>query len=80
MEAVIEGTIMAVMETWPLQLVVDANGRRYDLRLTEQTTVVRRGRTVGQRGLRPGLRIRFTGEKGAAPGGAALLVRHIEVL
>jgi hypothetical protein len=76
----LEATITGVLETWPLQLVVDANGKRYDLRLTEQATVVRRGRALTVRELRPGLRIRFAGRQGTPSRPTALVVERIEVL
>ena len=80
MGATIEGTITSVLETWPLQIVVDADGKRYDVRLTEQTTVARRGRNLTMRELRPGLRIRFAGRQGTPSRPTALVVERIDVL
>jgi hypothetical protein len=58
---VIEGRIVHVMETWPLQLVVQSSAGRYEVSLLEETRVLRHDREVSHGELRPGLRVEISG-------------------
>lgn len=58
----VEGTIIEVMETWPLQLVISNSQGRVHVALREDTEVRKTDGTVGEvRSLRPGARIRLEG-------------------
>lgn len=72
------GTIIAILETWPLQLQVDVGplGVR-DVSLTESCAIVRGGRAVDASRLRVGGRIAVEGPPGAAGGVTA---QRIELL
>lgn len=59
---IIEGEIVNVLETWPLQLVVQAAGQSYDVRLLENTRIVRNEREVGAGELRPATKVEIFGE------------------
>jgi hypothetical protein len=58
----IEGTILEIMETWPLQLVISGSQGRIHVALREDTEVRRSdGTSGGVRLLRPGARVRIDG-------------------
>ena len=59
----IDGEIVNVMESWPLQLTVQTAAGRYHVRLLEGTIVTRRATTVGPGVLRPELRVRIRGSR-----------------
>jgi len=63
----IQGTIGAVMETWPLQLTVVAGAERHSVTLSEATVIRRAGRPADPSALAPGLRVTVRGP--AQPGG-----------
>ena len=76
---IIRGNIIEVMESWPLQLVVGAGGRRYDVGLTETTELTTEGRVTDSGELRPGAEIEVEGE----PSGAdetAMTATRIQIL
>ena len=58
---VIEGEIIHVMETWPLQVVQSQQGR-YDVSLLEQTRILRGSQQVSASELRPGTNVEILGE------------------
>ena len=58
---IIDGNIVRVMESWPLQLVVDTSSGRLGVLLTEETRIMERGRSVGPNALLPGEKIRLLG-------------------
>jgi hypothetical protein len=58
---VVEGKILQVMESWPLQLVVDVPSGHLDVLLSDDTTVIQAGRSVDPNALTPGLVIRLRG-------------------
>jgi hypothetical protein len=60
---VIEGSILNVMETWPLQLTVAVGGQRLQVSLTEQTEITAAGRPAGAGELRPGLAVAVQGHR-----------------
>ena len=73
----IEGSIVEVMESWPLQLTVETEAGRYQVSLLSETTVTREGETVDPGELMPGLRIRVGGQ---SSGANAMTARAIEIL
>jgi hypothetical protein len=58
---IVEGNIVRVMESWPLQLVVDTLSGRLGVLLTEETKIMEGGRSVGPNALLPGEKVRLTG-------------------
>ena len=60
---VIKGRIVEVMESFPLQLIVDVEGVQYYVGLLEDTTVTEAGRPVDTSRLRPGLDVIVSGER-----------------
>lgn len=75
----LEGTILEVMESWPLQLLLESGASRYSVGLTEATVVMRRGQPVGAGELLPGLFVRIIGKTSPADG-AAVCADRIEIL
>jgi hypothetical protein len=63
---IIEGTIIDVMETWPLQLSVDVGGRTRQVALGEETVITSEGQPADAGRLQPGRRIRVEGESAHA--------------
>lgn len=62
----IEGTIVSVMESWPLQLVVEtATGRRH-VALRSDTVITANGQTVEANRIVPGVRVRIDGDASSA--------------
>ncbi len=59
---VIEGTIIDVMETWPLQLSVDAGEGVCQVALGEATVVTSEGRPAEPAQLLPGCPVRVEGK------------------
>jgi hypothetical protein len=59
---VIEGTIIGVMETWPLQLSVNTREGVYQIALGETTAVTSEGVATEPAGLLPGRWVRVAGE------------------
>ena len=51
---IVDGNIVRVMESWPLQLVVDTPSGRLGVLLTEETKIMERGRSSGPNALLPG--------------------------
>ena len=58
---IIEGNIMRVMESWPLQLVVDTSSGPLGVLLAEETRIMQRGHPASPNALMPGGRIRLLG-------------------
>lgn len=59
----IQGIILDVMETWPLQMIVSTGSQRYLVSLTEDTRIAKAGRTVSADVLRRGMRITISGHR-----------------
>lgn len=76
----VEGTITAVMESWPLQLTVSTGTGRYLVSLTPGTAIRRGGRPADARSLRPGFRVVLSGERPAQSDATALVAGAITVL
>jgi len=75
----IDGQIVNVMETWPLQLTVQSGLSRYYVRLTEETKVSRGAQDVGPGQLRPSTRVRIIGQ-GSGDESTGLTATSIEIL
>lgn len=73
---VIEGTITAIMETWPLQLTVAAGGVNHAVTLTATTRIARCGSPVDPGALRQGQSVRIAGD--SRPEGT-MMARSIDV-
>ena len=74
---VIEGIVVSVMETWPLQLVIQQGAIRYDVSLSESVDVKAGGVQVGVAVIRPGARVTVFGERrsGGSVVASTVLVR-----
>ena len=75
---VIEGQIVDVMESYPLQLTVSANGIVYYVGLQEETTVARFGSYVDAGQLMPGALVTVRGER-SSTSHTAMTAAHIEL-
>lgn len=73
----IEGSVLDVMESWPLQLTVQTQGGRCHIELLTETVVSRSGQRVEAGELKPGVRVRIEGE-GFGPN--ALTAREVRIL
>ena len=56
----IEGEILQVMESWPLELVVQIGRTKRSLSLTDQTIVLDREKTSEPGRIKPGQKVRLT--------------------
>ena len=74
---IIEGKIVEVMESWPLQLTVETETGRYHVQLLSETTITREGETVDPGELLPDLQVQVEGQ---ASGSNAMTAQAIEVL
>ena len=59
---IIEGTVVEVMESWPLQLSVESGGRIFQVRLLEETEAAHRGKMIDHHRLKPNCFVRIVGE------------------
>lgn len=73
----IEGTIVDVFETWPLQLSVETQAGRYHVSLQHDTKIVFQGHSESARALKSRRRVRITG---SAAGPDSLQAEEIEIL
>ena len=62
----IEGKISQVMESFPLQLMVETQDGRCCVALKPETKVTQQGKTVDASNLNPGLRVKIQGLSSAA--------------
>jgi hypothetical protein len=74
---IIEGKIVEVMESWPLQLTVETETGRYHVQLLSETTITREGETVDPGELLPDLQVQVEGQ---SSGSNAMTAQAIEVL
>lgn len=71
----LSGQILAIMETWPLQLSIDADGQGpRSISLAEDCVVMRDGRAVDPGNLRVGDCVGISGRPAAAGGLTALRI------
>jgi hypothetical protein len=57
----IEGTVVNVMESWPLQLVVASESGRWQVALRNDTAITLNGKAAEPGQIRPGARVRIEG-------------------
>ncbi len=62
----IEGKISQVMESFPLQLMVETKNGRYYVALLPETKITQQGKTVDTSKLNPGLTVKIQGLSSAA--------------
>jgi hypothetical protein len=74
---VIEGEVVAVMESWPLQLTVQTMQGTYHVALLDETQITQRAELAEPSALRPGARVRIEGRQSAA---SALVAKNIEII
>jgi hypothetical protein len=72
-----EGRIIAVLETWPLQLTVEGAAGRWSVALSADTVVMDGTRPVEPSRLRQGERIAVTGKE---TGPLAMIAERIDLL
>ncbi len=58
----IEGKIIQVMESWPLQLMVETKNGHYSVGLLPNTKVTQCGQTVNTNQLNSGLKVKIQGQ------------------
>lgn len=58
---IIEGKILNVMESWPLQLVVEVHNEKFHVMLQPDTKIVRRGYEANPKLLVPGINVLIEG-------------------
>jgi hypothetical protein len=75
----IEGKIITVMESWPLQLTVQAQTALYHVVLRSDTQITQKGKAVDPGSLRPDLSVRISGQVSSS-NPLAVNARVIEVL
>lgn len=61
---IIEGTIVEVMESYPLQLIVQTREGRYYVELLSETRITQAGESINQGNLSPSLQVKITGNAG----------------
>lgn len=59
----IEGEVLEVMESWPLELVVKVGITTLSLTLADETTVLDRGKASDPGRIEPGQKVRLTTAK-----------------
>jgi hypothetical protein len=75
----LKGKIVEVMESFPIQLVLDSNGIIYHLGLLEETIVIRHGKSVNIDELMPEVHIMAIG-KISHSDSKAMIVKKIEII
>ena len=73
----VEGSVLEVMESWPLQLTMQTQEGRYHVGLLAETLVNRGGEKVEPGAIKPGVRVRIEGE---SSGRNALTARAVRIL
>ena len=74
-----DATILEVMESWPLQLSIQARDDVRHVTLSDTVRVILKGDDVGVRALRPGTKIRITStDKDGAGSGRISLIEIID--
>lgn len=72
----IDGTVVDVMETWPLQLSVRSHTGLVPIALSDTTVITSRGRPAGAGAIRPGTTVQVEGEHLGTP---TMIVRRVDV-
>lgn len=73
----IEGKIIEVMESQPIQLLVECSGQRYSVNLLEDTRLQRANHAVDPGTLSPGMKIRIIGNESLPE---AMVAAEIEII
>ena len=76
---IIEGRIVSVMETWPLQLAVQGEGSVVHVQLTDQTSLLRGGSAIDPGEISPSMRVEVKGQP-LAGDPSALIADSVRVL
>lgn len=76
----IEGWVKAVLESWPLQLVVIADNERVDAVLAEGAAISRGGVEAPPHELLPRCRVRLVGQMTARAPHLTMTVDRVELL
>ena len=74
----IEGKISQVMESFPLQLMVETKDGRYCVALQPETKIAHQGKTVDASNLNPGLTVTIKGLSSAAAR-SAMTAQAVEI-
>lgn len=61
-QMIISGKILAVMESWPLQLRVETSSGSYDVQLLEDTKITRQGQVVEPGELKSDMQVKIEGQ------------------
>ncbi len=75
---IIEGNIQEVMESWPLQLIVQTHSGNIHVDLSAQTVITIGNRSVDTKRLSPGIRVRIEGVSIGEIGFEAHSIRILE--
>jgi len=75
----IDGKIVSVMESWPLQLIVETATDRYNVLLLLETMITRRGVKISAGELNPSLRVLIKGHR-SSENQFAMTAQQIEIL
>ncbi|NEO78092.1 hypothetical protein [Moorena sp. SIO4G3] len=78
-QMIIEGKIVAVMESFPLQLKVETQSGSYSVQLLSDTKITRQGETVDPGELSPEQKVRIKGQSSASSK-SAMTAQTIEIL
>ena len=78
-QMIIEGKIVAVMESFPLQLKVDTKSGSYSVKLLSDTKITRQGETVDPGELSPDQKVRIKGQSSGSSQ-SAITAQTIEIL
>lgn len=62
----LEGVIVEIMESYPLQLVVETRAGRYQVALSEATAIIQNSATRQQADLRVQMHVQITGSQSGA--------------
>lgn len=73
----IEGTIVSVLESWPLQLEIETEAGRTQVALRSDTIITADGQPIDANRLMPGVRVRI---KGDASGADALSASALDIV
>ena len=74
----IEGTVTEVMESWPLQLIVETNAGSYHVALSTDTTITQNNQASEASQLTPDKRVVITGEASSNEE-KAMIAQSIEI-
>jgi hypothetical protein len=76
---IIEGKIVNVMESWPLQLQVETQSGRYHVLLLSQTVITREGQKINPKELNTNLQVLVKGQE-SGENQLSMITHEIEIL